>query len=440
MAYVTAEELQTELENLAQELGISVQELLTGYVTGADYLADKTAIIARLDALDVIDASDGVETLAEKVAALDAMFTENGSLATDVLNRIAANATAISDEAARAQGVEAGLRTDVDAANAGVSANNSAISALDSRVVANKTASESADAALNGRIDNVVADVTTLNGDETVAGSVAKAVKDEETRAKAEVATEKAALQAEIAAGDAVTLTASKDYTDTRETAIRADMSANAAAGQAGLDATNATVTALQAEMDATQSGLGLNEDGTFTPVDDSESLEEYVTDVAGDANTMKKAVRKLARKAKAVDLVLDAKIDAETANRVSDVASVQSQIDTLAGTGTGSLGDIEGRVSTVEDALNDTTVDGNIVKGVKTKVADLESAMIANQADQDAKDAATNARVDALQGAGLATGVICGKKAANKFRAVFGQTPITEDCSGSNSGNGTAL
>jgi len=437
MAYVTSEELQDELENLAEELGISVQELLADYVTGTDYATDKAAIVARLDALDVIDDSDGVETLAEKVAALNAMFTENGDLATDVLNRIATNATAIADETTRATNVEAGLRTDVDAATATGNANTSAISALDTRIVNNKSAAEAADAALGSRIDGVVADVATLNGDDTVDGSVAKAVKDEETRAKAELATEKNNLENEISAGDIATLGSAKDYTDTREAAIRADMEAADAAASTAQNDTNAALSGLQSEVDASQAAIGLNEDGTFAPVDDTNSSEEYVTDVNGDADTLKKAVRKVARKAKAADLALDAKIDAETTARETADADLQNQIDSLTGTGTGSLGELQDRVTVVENDLNDTTVDGNIVKGVKTRVADLESGLTANQADQDAKDAATNARIDALEGSGLAKGVICGRKAANKFREVFGQSPITENCPAADGDNG---
>lgn len=436
MAYVTAEELQLELEGLAEELGISVQELLTNYVTGTDYATDKAAIVARLDALDVIDAADGVDTLAEKVATLNAMFTENSNLATDVLNRIATNATAIADETTRATGVEAGLRTDVDAVTATGNANTSAISALDTRIVNNKTASEAADAALGVRIDGVEGDVTVLNGDETVVGSVANAVKEEETRAKAELATEKAGLQAEIAAGDIATVGTAKDYTDAREAVIRADMLAGDAANAAAIDAANTNATTLQTEMDATQAALGLNEDGSFSPIDGSDTLDEYIADVASDANTLKKAVRKVARSAKATDAALDAKINAETAARETADADLQGQIDALGGTGSGSLGDIESRVDVIEGDLNDKTVDGNIVKGVKTKVSDLEAGLTANQADQEAKDAATNARIDALDGSGLTKGVICGRKAANKFRAVFGQSPIVENCPDVDGGN----
>jgi len=444
MAYVTAEELQTELENLAEELGISVQELLANYVTGADYATDKAAIVARLDALDVIDAGDGIETIAEKVAALNTMFTEDDSLATDVLNRIANNAAAITAETNRAVAAEGLIRTTAETANAQAATNADAISALDTKVNTKESESIARDNALSDRVTANEGDLTVLNGDDTVVGSVANSVKQEENRAKAELATEKSALQSEIAAGDAATLTDAKDYTDAREAAVRADMSAGQTATDAAIAANASGIAGLQSEMDATQAGLGLNEDGTFTPVDGTDSLEEYVADVAGDANTLKKAVRKVARKAKAADQALDAKIDAEITRATTAEADLQSQVDALSGTGTGSLGDLQDRVDAVEGDLNDKTVDGNLVKGVKTRVSDLESNLVANQADQDAKDAATNARIDALDGSGLAKGVICGRKAANKFRSIFGQTAITENCpsvdGGSNGGDNGGL
>lgn len=440
MAYVTSEELQLELEQLADDLGVSVQELLTSYYTKGQIDTTISGIVGRLDAIDVIDAADGVESLAEKISAINTLLTDpnNQTLATDILNRIADNATAITAEVNRATAAEAALGARVDTTDANVGTNAAAITALQNADVAEKAAQDVINADIEGRVSADETALTTLNGDVTVAGSVAKAVEDEKVRAQAELATEKTALQGEIVAGDAATLTSAKDYTDARETVIRADLAAGTASTQAEVDALEGAVSTLQSEMDATQAGLGLNADGSFTPVDGSDTLEEYVADVAGDANTLKKAIRKVARKSKAADNALYAKIDAEFANRTSEDASLQSQIDSLGGSGSGSLGDVETRLDAVEADLNDKTVNGEIVKGIKSKVTDLENGLVANQADQDAKDLATNARIDALSGSGLATGVICGRKAGNKFRAVFGLTPLDESgCGGAGGSTG---
>jgi hypothetical protein len=57
--------------------------------------------------------------------------------------------------------------------------------------------------------------------------------------------------------------------------------------------------------------------------------------------------------------------------------ANLQAQIDALKGSGTGSIGNLEGRVKVVEDTLNDVTVDGVTTKGLKTKVADLGVSIV---------------------------------------------------------------
>jgi len=195
MSCVTTAELQLELQNLAQGLGISVQELLANYVDLNTYQIDTAAINTtlasygqRLDAIDVIDANDNVVTLAEKVKALNDMFTQNGNLATDVLNRIAANATAIASETTRATAAEAALASRLDTDEATLAANTTAINGLSQTVTANKTASDAAVAGLDSRVAADEAAIAKLNGDSTVAGSVAKTVADavsaEATRAQ----------------------------------------------------------------------------------------------------------------------------------------------------------------------------------------------------------------------------------------------------------------
>jgi len=480
MAYVTSAQLQVELESLATGLGISVQELLTNYVDNNTYAVDKAGILTRLDALDVINATDGVTTLAEKVAALDAMLTDpaNQTLATDLLNRVAANAADIAAETARATGVEAQLRTDVDNANATGTANSAAIAAANTTIAGNKTASDAADAALAARVTVNEGSVTTINGDATVVGSTDYKVEQERLRAVAVenangVAT--AANAADIATlngGSTVAGSVDKKIADSQAIQDAAQATKDAAqatkdaaqdaamtAAQAGVDANTASVAtlnggstvagsvdakiaaaagaqsaataALQAEVDAIEAGSGLNADGTFTPDNGADALYEYVADVAGDANNLRKAVRKVAKKSKAADVVLQANIDTEVARAQAAETLLQTNIDALSGGAGSSLSALDARVTVNEGVLNDSTdaVTGVVTKGVKTKVTDLEAGLIANQADQDAKDLAVNARVDALVGSGLTTGVICGTKAANAFRAVFAMTPLVENC-----------
>ena len=415
---VTTQELETALQDLATGLGLSVKEYVEGgFLDLTTYGTDKAAIVARLDALDVIDGADGVDTLAEKVVALNAIFTENGNLATDVLNRIAANTTAIG----AVQNELTDYKTANDAVQAIQDANIASLqsgqSALTSTVAANKTASEAADAALDVRATAVEGDIATLKGDDTVVGSVANAVKAETSRAQAAEAANASAATAAIATAKQEAIDAAGVVSAAGDAALQTQIDALGTAGTA----TEAAITAAQAELDATQAAIGLNADGSFTPVDGADTLEEYVQDVAGDANTVRKAIRKVARKSKATNIALGARIDAaeaaatglaadlatEVSTRTTEVAagiaattavdnrvtaeiadrtaadtSLQTQIDALGGSGSGSLGDVENRIDVIEGELNDG-VDGNgdLVKGVKTKVQDNAAAIAAEEA-----------------------------------------------------------
>ena len=284
--YATSEELQIELENLAEELGISVSEALaivTGRiddnVTAIEAL--NTATASNASAIEAITemSDNGVQSIAEKLKALNDMFTEDDTLATDVLNRIATNATAIGANATEIEALKTAqtnltsrVATVEQAIIDNATANLEARDALDAKITANKTASEARDATLT------------------------QSVEDEIARAKA-----------------------------------------------------------------------------------------------------------------------------VETANiqRIADLEDAQTAQGDVSESAINALG---ARISTVETDLNDTTdADDNLVKGVKTRVSDLE-ASVAN-----------------LDGSGLAKGVICGRKAANKFRLQLGQAEKTFDC-GSNNGDGEAI
>jgi len=153
MAYVTSEDLQKQLENLAEELGISVSEALAVITSKID--TNKSAIetltasvSTNAQAIESITemADNGVESLAEKVKALNDMFKEDDTLATDVLNRIAANATATGANSTEIEALKTAkdniearvsdLETKVD--NNNVAVNNS-ISSLEDKVNSNKS-------------------------------------------------------------------------------------------------------------------------------------------------------------------------------------------------------------------------------------------------------------------------------------------------------------
>ncbi len=110
MANITDVELDIRLQELAEGLGLSVYEFVSaGYVNLETYQLNLAAINARLDAIDVLNGSDGVETVGERLETLRNIFeTTDGDLITTVIADIAANKSAIeSEKAAREAAVAA---------------------------------------------------------------------------------------------------------------------------------------------------------------------------------------------------------------------------------------------------------------------------------------------------------------------------------------------
>ena len=133
---------------------------VVAYVTDAiaalkigDYAkaADLTALAARVDVL---------ETTVGKAA-------EGENPATGLIKDIADNKTAIANEKARAEGAESALSDRIDD-----------LEAIDHSVYALKTAVAADKAELEGKINANTSAIGTLNGADTVEGSVAKKIKD----------------------------------------------------------------------------------------------------------------------------------------------------------------------------------------------------------------------------------------------------------------------
>lgn len=188
MAYVTSEQLQSELEILADELGISVAEALavvTGRIDTNDGLISsiQEAVSTNATAIEAITemSDNGVESIAEKIAALNSMFTEDGNLATDVLNRIATNATAIganATEIAALKTADTNIQASISALTDRVANNETSVSNLNTTVQSNKAASENKFIEVNEKLDSIDGELDVLAGDDTVVGSIAKSIKD----------------------------------------------------------------------------------------------------------------------------------------------------------------------------------------------------------------------------------------------------------------------
>jgi len=182
---VTSDDLEKALSDLAESMGLSVKEYVEGgFLDLTTYNEAQSAVIARLDAIDVIDAEDDVETIAEKLIAINKVLSDDDGVLQNILNMINDNQSQIVTESDRAKGVEAGLRTDVDNATSKGNANESAINDIKSGISDYKTTTEDRFTAVEGRVTDDEAAIATLTADVDTEGSVAYSVEQEAIRAK----------------------------------------------------------------------------------------------------------------------------------------------------------------------------------------------------------------------------------------------------------------
>ena len=402
MANITDVELDIRLQELAEGLGLSVYEFVTaGYVNLETYQLDIAAINNRLNAIDVFNESDGVETVVERLETLRNIFeTASGDLITTVIADIASNKTAIASEKAAREAAVSAVETRVTTLE-------TSATTLDNKIAAEKVARESADLIIDNKVQVVATDLTgvkarldVIEGSETVEGSIKKAVKVEKDRSLA-VSGDLSNLAAEFTGATRENLVAAIN-------SLKASIVASTDHSSTSYDSLVTIISALQAELDKVESSIGLDSTGGFTPVDGADSVLEYIASLNGDADSVVKALKKLAKKAKEADAALDAKISvvdgkvaaeksrAETAEaaeklaRETKDADLQAQINALSGGSSSSITDLTGRVSTLESAVNDVTDgQGVVTKGLKSKVADLQAAQAAEVVARDAAVAA---------------------------------------------------
>ncbi len=178
---VTTEELEDALQELAEQMGLSVKEYVEGgFLDLTTYGQDMASVVSRLDAIDVVDSEDDIESLAEKIIAVNKVLSDDDGALQGILDLINVNKADIAGLVTTTDG----LRTDVNTAIAKGNSNETALN--DYKSVANDrmTEIEGSVTATEGRITDTEASINTLESDVTVEGSVAYSVEQEALRAK----------------------------------------------------------------------------------------------------------------------------------------------------------------------------------------------------------------------------------------------------------------
>ena len=263
----------------------------------------------------------GDDLTVKTIGDSDALTDIENNLAQEVTDRTVADAqltTDLNSEVSRATAAESGLGIRIDNVNTAAGISGDSYSATDNNYIGEatslvdadnkldaalkdeETARIAEDAALDGRVTTVenqvngkIGDLTTLTTDEkgTIVGSINEV--DANTDAvDARLTVVEGQVNGKI--GDLTTLT-----TDEKGTVVGA------------LNEVNANADAAQAELDVTQTGAGLNNDGTYT--------------ANGVANYIHGAIS-----LKTADDVLDAALKSEETARIAADAGLTTDISNL--------------------------------------------------------------------------------------------------------------
>ncbi len=178
---VTTDDLEVALQDLAEQMGLSVKEYVEGgFLDLTTYGQDMASVVSRLDAIDVVDSEDDIESLAEKIIAVNKVLSDDDGALQGILDLINVNKADIAGLVTTTDG----LRTDVNTAIAKGNSNETALN--DYKSVANDRMTEIEGSAtdLAGRVTDTEASINTLESNVTVEGSVAYSVEQEALRAK----------------------------------------------------------------------------------------------------------------------------------------------------------------------------------------------------------------------------------------------------------------
>jgi len=176
--YVTSEELQAELEELAEGLGISVQELLANYVKKSDLETELNSIKLDIQKITEVGELDG-DSLAEKIISINKALEDiNGDDIKELIEKlgnvekiVAANTQDIADHK---KATDEALETQANK----ISNAETKLANAEKAIADNKAAQAEINKGLQEATAATASAVETLNGDAETKGSIAKQVKD----------------------------------------------------------------------------------------------------------------------------------------------------------------------------------------------------------------------------------------------------------------------
>jgi len=173
---VTSEELQAELESLAEGMGISIKELLSKYTTSSEL--NKTLDAMKLDIKKITEVGElDTESIAEKIISINELLENiDGEDLKGLVDSIAANEKAISDLAKTVEDTKVEITEALDAKETRLSNAETKLDGAIKTVEDNKAAQAKINDAMNTITTKTAADVEVLKGDGD--GSIVKQVTD----------------------------------------------------------------------------------------------------------------------------------------------------------------------------------------------------------------------------------------------------------------------
>lgn len=381
-------------------------------------------LLSSGQAVKIVDADGNVIRLIELDEASGKVLVNGVAVALEpaLLQEIADRAAADTQVATAAQALiqaEAEARvldvnTEETRALAAEAVLSAAISAEEAARIADVNAEESramaAESALDARLD-------VLEGPNTQAGSVAKALKDAKDYTDSRVADVLGAVSPDIIE----TLTGLQNALNDGDatTGLLDAIAAEKSARESADSSLQSQITGFQSEMDATQAGAGLSASGSYvapvssnylsaaTSLKDADSkldaaIKVVADDVAQEILDRAAAVSAEQARAEAAELALQGEVDAvETAlaqellDRAAADTTLQGEIDAEETRALAAEAALDARLDVLEGA---DTVTGSVAKALKDAKAYTDSEIATEASVRQSADNALDGRLDVLE------------------------------------------